>query len=390
VLDAVKMALEQSDMDRESLEQVSAILEAKGEMSGTKVQLRPIYSKKPKKLQKVQIIIKWGGVFTHGGLHHSIDLAINLRTDLNIMDRDVLNDIKVFSSSEKRVVDTADAFCKSLLNVTELDSDFIRVSKEMLDDSNAAKEQTDFVKSKLQKILNPEIQTKPPVEFIMPVEWPDLSIPIREIIVLMKRMQLIMSENLKTPNTNHTWCCYETPFLFKERWEKLFRDFCDVDRASFEPSRVSELYDALKFDLIHNRDYLYYTFKSVDENLTAELCSRSKDLFDVIGPHEYGIEDSEKLEIGLKNDQVLIRNLVSQLQIAAENPKPLTRLYFTKESKVYSLLNVVLLCGLKTNFQPTDIAELDYLTQITFELYESKTNGGRFSLRVGFSPGDLF
>jgi hypothetical protein len=391
---AVRKACEVGIGNVDNLNQILHILEVKGNLPGTKVQLRPIFQKKTSKLIKMQIIIKWGGLFTHGGLHHSIDLAANLRTDLNIIDKDLLQDIHVLSSSEKRVTDTAEVFCKTLLKLDDLPQSLIQISKEKLDDSNEAKEQTDIVKAKLQAVLNPDVARTPPVEFIMPPDWVDLSKPVRELIELMRKMRIIMNENLNTmPEFEVNWCCYETPILFKERWEKLFRDICDVDGNTFEPSKVSELYDALKFDLIHNREYLYFVFQTESANLTAELCSRSKALFDIIGPHEYGIEDQEKLEIGFKNIRYLITDLFEQLQAAQQISKPFTRLYFTKESKVYSLLNVVLLCGLKTNFKPTDISELDYLTQITFELYERgpglANSHAEFSLRIGFSPGTI-
>ncbi|KAI8903045.1 histidine phosphatase superfamily-domain-containing protein [Powellomyces hirtus] len=143
----------------------------------------------------------------------------------------------------------------------------------------------------------------------------------------------------------------------------------------------------------HSRDFCLTIFSSTEHNgdLLKQLYHKSKVMFDFIAPKEYGIEDEEKLEIGVLSSVALLRQLVADLQAARSSPKPSARFYFTKESKIISLLNIVLLCGLPTRVDKVE--ELDYLTQITFELYERGRGLGmdyseaRFSLRIGFSQG---
>ncbi|KAI9340876.1 histidine phosphatase superfamily-domain-containing protein [Obelidium mucronatum] len=394
---ACDLAIAEKSEDPSALTSLRTILNFKSSLPGTKVQVKPSYNKVDKTLlEKAQLIVKWGGEFTHGGKHQSKDLGENLRKDLQIINPAVLNDIKIYSSSERRVIATAEVCAKALLDTETLPSDLIRVNKEMLDDSNAAKEQIETIKSRLQAILNPHAPTKLPEHYV-PEEIQDPEIYLHEMIELMRTVRMVMRSNLAAggdfENRKDKWCCFESPYLFQERWEKLFKEFCDVERTAFEPSKISELYDSIKYDLLHNREFLDIVFSSEEHGLglLRELYRKAKTLFDFIGPQEYGIEPKEKLEIGMLSSQALLKQLVSDMKEAKNSPHPSTRMYFTKESKVICLFNIVLLCGLPTLVGVSDMDELDYLTQINFELHERKrgveSEDREYSLRIAFSPG---
>ena len=289
-------------------------------------------------------------------------------------------------------------------------------------------------------------------------------------------------------NIQSRWCCGEDPELFKERWEKLFSEFCDSEKI--DPSKISELYDTMKFDALHNRQFLEWIFtpdanmpeeadpqlkpqpesplgpkhsssstslskhkrrgsgsekpgerandaasnpnlaqrmglrrKSVmnptspqprAENLQEsyfklykgtgqtkakqdarlenlrKLYKLAKVLFDFVCPQEYGISDEEKLEIGLLTSLPLLKEIVADLEEvqAAEDAKSF--IYFTKESHIYTLVNCILEGGIRTKIERNAIPELDYLSHMDFELYESvdKDSGTfTYSIRITITPG---
>lgn len=193
---ASRIAREIGCEDIRVLDQLDAIMAEKGSMIGTKIQIKPslkiiteeqdskeVATSSPsspsnnststnptsnlvprisstrKELVKIQVILKWGGEFTHSGYYHSKDLGENLRKDLLLINKELLNDVRIYSSPERRVLATAEIFYKSLLNVTDLPENVLILSKDMLDDSNAAKEQMEFVKRKLQVLLSTNSST---------------------------------------------------------------------------------------------------------------------------------------------------------------------------------------------------------------------------------------
>ncbi|PTU19203.1 hypothetical protein P175DRAFT_0558769 [Aspergillus ochraceoroseus IBT 24754] len=459
-------------------------------------------------LDKLQLVIKWGGEPTHAARYQSQELGLNMRDDLKLMNKEALNNVRIFTSSERRVSTSAQIWACSFLDQKELPDDFIQVRKDLLDDSNAAKDVMDKVKKKLKLLLR---EGSAPSQFTWPKEnIPEPSVVLSTVVELMKFHRDVMRHNFQKldgslqgssssaqasesstvqrpsflPNENPAlasiqgrWCTGEDPLLFKERWEKLFAEFCDTEKV--DPSKLSELYDSMKFDALHNRQFLEWVFMPPDsdegededvgdslrrasrkdsitetkphegyqkgdetpENQTLvqrfglkrrmhtfesiphlraldasydhyfklypgssstktkldsrlsklrELYKLAKVLFDYITPQEYGITDTEKLEIGLLTSLPLLQDIVRDLEEVQASSDAKSVFYFTKESHIYTLLNCILEGGIQTKIARSAIPELDYLSQICFELYEAKdceSSTNSYSIRISISPG---
>ncbi|KAI7862052.1 histidine phosphatase superfamily-domain-containing protein [Spinellus fusiger] len=430
---AIEECLEKDLEDPVKLRSLKEILEKKRLLPGTKVQLKPQFDKTTGSLKKLQVNVKWGGEFTHAGLHQARDLGENLRKDMNILNRNVMDDIKIYSSSERRCRATADVFARWFLGQPDSIEGIITESKFLLDDSNAAKEQGDAVKKQLKELLRPG--NRIPELLLAQMGWPEhLPQPhlvLQEISRTMARMQRVMHENWSSKTIEELqrrWCCFESPTLFRDRWVKMFGYFCDPHdtdlhegdqeaklRADaervFDPSWIPELYDMLKYDALHNRPFLQAIFEglpakteeaplrraSVDTTAAStghddlrSLYKNVKLMFDFITPAEFGISDAEKMNIGMLISLPLLKSILRNLADMRKGDNPKTRMYFTKESHVHALLNLVYLSGVPTKGPKNRLPELDFLTQITFELYERNqlSDGNKdYSLRIAFSPG---
>lgn len=502
VLETVKLAIDRKLEDGAKLLQLKGALEKKMNFPGTKIQLKPsLNSENPEIVDKVQLILKWGGEPTHSARNQAHDFGEQMRQDIKLLNRDALQDIKVYTSSERRVIASAHLSTMALLGLDKehetLPDDFLIIRKDLLDDSNAAKDLMDKVKKKLKPLLRQGAEA--PTHFTWPPQMPQPFEVIKRVCVLMNFHRQIMEYNFENHdlcNYDGDWCCGEDPQLFRERWDKLFQEFVNVEKT--HPSKISELYDTMKYDALHNRQFLEKAF-SLDpndeklleklrkncgdtfnspglvseypinilamnnfkipdshslvisssnsststsinstinggssfsspssagslgwvlrgENLAdvstkhrttskiganpfddpnfarlRELYRLSKVLFDFICPQEYGIKDEEKLDIGLLTSLPLAKLILSDIQDMKNHDGAAVVNYFTKESHIYTLLNVIYGALLPMKIARNALPELDYLSQILFELYEagdpSSASGKKHSIRLSISPG---
>jgi inositol hexakisphosphate/diphosphoinositol-pentakisphosphate kinase len=139
--------------------------------------------------------------------------------------------------------------------------------------------------------------------------------------------------------------------------------------------QISELYDSIKYDALHNQVFMETIFTPMSEHQSStpdkavstlkppaplkELYEKAKILFDYIAPAEYGIEKEEKLEIGLLTSWPLLKQILDDLVAARDSEEGRGAFYFTKESHIQTLVNLVLLSDLPIVMP--QLPELDYM-----------------------------
>jgi inositol hexakisphosphate/diphosphoinositol-pentakisphosphate kinase len=207
----------------------------------------------------------------------------------------------------------------------------------------------------------------------------------------------------------------ETLLELTERWRFLYTRLYDEESDLFDLSRIPDVHDNVRFDMLHNPHLgLSATLE--------ELYELAKTMADCVVPQEYGTTLSEKTSIGSKMCGALLDKIKFDLTIAREDNKtdmryminmaysadlPIntmgrrirTRLYFTSESHLHTLLNVLRFGGAEGQRILSEngiriineAPELCYLTQVVIRLFEdtrrSMSDPKRFRVEILFSPG---
>ncbi|XP_030787126.1 inositol hexakisphosphate and diphosphoinositol-pentakisphosphate kinase 1 isoform X9 [Rhinopithecus roxellana] len=439
------------------LEQLKSVLEMYGHFSGInrKVQLTyyPHGVKASNEGQDPQrealapsllLVLKWGGELTPAGRVQAEELGRAFRCmypggqgdyagfpgcGLLRLHSTFRHDLKIYASDEGRVQMTAAAFAKGLLALEgELTPILVQMVKSanmngLLDsDGDSLSSCQHRVKARLHHILQQDApfgpedydQLAPTRSISLLNSMTIIQNPVKvcdQVFALIENLTHQIRERMQDPRSVDLQLYHsETLELMLQRWSKLERDFRQKS-GRYDISKIPDIYDCVKYDVQHNG--------SLGLEGTAELLRLSKALADVVIPQEYGISREEKLEIAVGFCLPLLRKILLDLQRTHEDESvnklhPLysrgvlspgrhvrTRLYFTSESHVHSLLSVFRYGGLLDETQDAQwqraldylsaISELNYMTQIVIMLYEDNTQDPlseeRFHVELHFSPG---
>ncbi|KAM5168084.1 inositol hexakisphosphate and diphosphoinositol-pentakisphosphate kinase 2 isoform 6-T8 [Callospermophilus lateralis] len=442
--------------NKSKLEQLKTVLEMYGHFSGInrKVQLTYLPHGCPKTSSEEEdsrreepsllLVLKWGGELTPAGRVQAEELGRAFRCmypggqgdyagfpgcGLLRLHSTYRHDLKIYASDEGRVQMTAAAFAKGLLALEgELTPILVQMVKSanmngLLDsDSDSLSSCQQRVKARLHEILQKDRDfTAEDYEKLTPSGSISLiksmhliKNPVKTCDKVYSLIQSLTSQirhRMEDPKSSDIQLYHsETLELMLRRWSKLEKDF-KTKNGRYDISKIPDIYDCIKYDVQHNG--------SLQLENTMELYRLSKALADIVIPQEYGITKAEKLEIAKGYCTPLVRKIRSDLQrtqdddtvnklhpvysrgVLSPERHVRTRLYFTSESHVHSLLSILrygALCNESKDEQwkramdyLNVVNELNYMTQIVIMLYEDPnkdlSSEERFHVELHFSPG---
>ncbi|XP_066567352.1 inositol hexakisphosphate and diphosphoinositol-pentakisphosphate kinase 2 isoform X5 [Amia ocellicauda] len=464
VLDIARLLLAELGQNNDSeieeskakLEQLKTVLEMYGRFSGInrKVQLTYLPHGCPKTSSEEEdnrrddpsllLVLKWGGELTPAGRVQAEELGRAFRCmypggqgdyagfpgcGLLRLHSTYRHDLKIYASDEGRVQMTAAAFAKGLLALEgELTPILVQMVKSanmngLLDsDSDSLSSCQQRVKARLHEILQRDRDfTTEDYEKLAPTTSTSLiksmqmiKNPVKtcdKVYSLIQSLTSQIRQRMEDPKSADIQLYHsETLELMLRRWAKLEKDF-KMKNGRYDISKIPDIYDCIKYDVQHN--------SSLKLENTMEIYRLSKALADIVIPQEYGIAQAEKLDIAKGYCTPLIRKIRSDLQrtqdddtvnklhpvysrgVMSPERHVRTRLYFTSESHVHSLLSILrfgALCDETKDDQwkramdyLSVVSELNYMTQIVIMLYEDPnkdpSSEDRFHVELHFSPG---
>ncbi|XP_033179838.1 inositol hexakisphosphate and diphosphoinositol-pentakisphosphate kinase 2 isoform X4 [Bombus impatiens] len=440
------------------LEQLKSVLEMYGHFSGInrKVQMKYQPRGRPRGSSSdddrlgepsLVLILKWGGELTPAGRIQAEELGRIFRCmypggqgdyagaqglGLLRLHSTFRHDLKIYASDEGRVQMTAAAFAKGLLALEgELTPILVQMVKSantngLLDNDCDSSKYQNMVKTRLHELLQQDReftcedreQINPGNALSINAAMDFVKNPVRccqHVHTLIQKLMDIVRIKKDDPKTKDAILYHgETWELMGRRWGKIEKDFCTKNKR-FDISKIPDIYDCIKYDLQHNNHTLQFEH-------AEELYIYSKYLADIVIPQEYGLTVQEKLTIGQGICTPLLKKIRADLQRNIEetgeetvnrlNPRyshgvsspgrhVRTRLYFTSESHVHSLLTVLRYGGLLDVMKDEQwrrameyvsmVSELNYMSQIVVMLYEDPTKDPsseeRFHVELHFSPG---
>ena len=317
---------------------------------------------------EVQLILKWGGNLTKLGEKASVVLGQRLRQRLYPdspgggilrLHSTFRHDLKIKTSDEGRVMKTAAAFAKGLLELEgEIPPILVSLvhkekgSMHMLDPSGdtEAKLELDECKEHITANLQRDIDYRETTEgdrerMVGPMKLTsmrdalaEVGNPRKTLMEIHKTMGYLIEqleemldmmgsgdekrieggEGLKGDEEADVALSGvklykgETLLELTERWRFIYKRLYDSDEDTFDLSRIPDVHDNVRFDVLHN-PHLGLT------STLEKLYELAKSMADCVVPQEYGTTVAEKRSVGVKICGSLLEKIMYDLKVAVSS-----------------------------------------------------------------------
>ena len=381
--------LKMKDADKSKFQAMCDIMLREAE--GMKLQIKPQGEGPDGRVSEVQVILKWGGWLTDAGRLQARNLG-GLFNKRVLRGNETPHQLDVFTNNERRVKNTAIEFAKTCAGSRKWDESMLNpgergeIISKSLDDTEKAKKKIEEQKAIITSAMNAETEEECAKYMHLPgfkavcklKETPKRA---------MKDCHHLMLELITHIPDSKELHRGESCGLVRARWTNLAEGFFNKKKDKFDTSKISDIFDYISYDVSYNQEALF----PLDLYPLFELAQA---LNNFVGTGEYGLDPDSRLTIGAQIISPLLAQIQQDVTELQHVEKPRTRLYFSSESHITALYNVLYQSGdcLGVPFLVVaDPIQLHYLSHIVLKVYKYNDMEagaiGRYQMEVLCSVG---
>ena len=360
---------------------------------GLKVQVKPREWDAEGNCVEALLVCKWGGWLTDAG--HKQSQMMGRHFLKRIFGVNELNSVQksryaVQTNNERRVIHTAVEFSSAMLGEA-FDERRCVVNENLLGKTLGAKDHMSEYSDKIKKMFNAEDPAEVAEYLKLPGMGAIVDSPVvpdgkrtpRGAMQTMRALIEALCQSFAHGSTSQVRLYRdESMALLRQRWTNLLNALYQRKTNTFDTTKIPDIFDNISYDVCYNQR----AFKGHLD--MYPLFTLAEALSTFISDGEFGITPAEKRASATLFATPLLERISDDLRQIAAKQGPTMRMYFTSESHVTGLKNL-LYNSPEPFLRMEEPMELHFLSHFVFKLYRYPGEGRdrQYQIEVHFSMG---
>lgn len=358
---------------------------------GLKVQVKPRAWDEEGNCIEALLVCKWGGWLTEAG-HKQAQMMgrhfLRRIFGVNELSRIQKSQYMAQTNNERRVIHTAVEFSSAMLG-EPFDEKRCIVNENLLGKTLGAKQLMAVTADKIKRIFNATDPTEIQSYLSLPgmrniVDSPVVPDNNRTPRGAMQAMRDLIDSLCQSFSQSAMVKLYrdESMALLRQRWTNLLNAFYQKKTDSFDTTKIPDIFDYVSYDVCYNQRAFSNQFDMYPLFTLAEAFST------FVSDGEFGLTPSEKRDSAMLFATPLLEKITDDLRAIAKRQGPTMRMYFTSESHVTGLKNL-LYNSSEPFLRMEEPMELHFLSHFVFKLYRypDAEPDRQYQIEVHFSLG---